>query len=304
MNMVSFTKILKEIKELKIQGAQAIARSALYALKHKAANSKAITKGRFLNELGQAKSLLFSSRSTEPCMRNCLNFVLIHLDGIDIKALKAEFYLRLEKALLHLELTEQRIADIGSQKIRSGITVFTHCHSSTVINILKKAKQQNKHFEVHNTETRPKFQGRITAQELSKLGIPVTHFVDAAARYALKKSDIMLIGADAITSEGKVINKIGSELFAEIAHKFEIPVYVCTDSWKFDPASVFGYEEELEVRKAAEIWSRPPKGVHIHNYAFEKIDAELITGIISEIGIYRPEIFVEELRRNYGWMFR
>jgi len=302
--MVSFHRILTDIKELKVQGAQNIARSSLYALKQKASTSKSITKGRFLTELNQAKAQLFSSRSTEPCMRNCLNYVLTRLDESNLSALKAEFYARIEKALLHLETTEEKIAEIGSTKIKSGITLFTHCHSSTVINILKKAKQQQKFFEVHNTETRPLFQGRITAQELSKLGIPVTLFVDSAARFALKKSDIMLIGADAITSEGKVINKIGSELFAEIANKFDIPVYVCTDSWKFDAASVFGYEEDIEIRKSNEIWKRPPKGVKIHNYAFEKIDPYLITGIISELGIYRPEIFVEELKRNYSWMFR
>jgi ribose 1,5-bisphosphate isomerase len=302
--MVSFVRILKEIKALHIQGAQNIARSALYALKQKTISSKAITKTRFLAELEEARKLLFSARPTEPCLRNCFNFVLISLDGFDVFSMKKECLSRIEKALLHLELSDERIAEIGCQKIKSGMTVFTHCHSSTVMHILRKARNQKKVFTVHNTETRPLFQGRKTAQELSKLGIPVTHFIDAAARYALKKSDIMLIGADALSSEGKIINKIGSELFSEIAHKYDIPVYVCTDSWKFDAASVFGYEEEIEIRNSSEIWKKPPKGVTIHNYAFEKIDPDLVTGIISELGIYKPAIFVEELKRNYSWMFK
>jgi ribose 1,5-bisphosphate isomerase len=166
------------------------------------------------------------------------------------------------------------------------------------------AKSRQKRFEVHNTETRPRYQGRITAQELALLGIPVTHYVDAAARFALKKADIMLVGADAITADGKVINKIGSELFAEIASKFDIPVYVCADSWKFDAATIFGYEEEIEERTPSEIWKKPPKGIKIDNHAFEKIDPRLVTGIISEFGIYRPEIFAEELKRQSPWMFK
>jgi len=183
------------------------------------------------------------------------------------------------------------------------MVVFTHCHSSTVIEILKQANKQGKRFTVHNTETRPKFQGRLTAQELARLGIPVVHYVDSAARLALKKADIMLIGADAITTEGKVINKIGSELMAEVAEKWDVSLYVCSDSWKFDPKSVFGYEEEIEKRKPTEIWPTAPKGVKIDNFAFEKVNPDLITGIISELGIYKPTIFVEEVKRAYPWMF-
>lgn len=302
--MVSFVQTIKDIKTLKIQGSHAIAKASLLALRQKAYSLKAITKSRFLHEIYAAKLLLFASRPTEPCMRNCINYALSNLDAPDLNALKKEFYIRVDQALMHIESAEQVIADIGSRKIRDGMVIFTHCHSSTVISILKAAKLQNKKFEVHNTETRPRLQGRITAVELALHSIPVTHFVDAAARYALKKSDLMLIGADAITTEGKVINKIGSELFAEIADKFDIPVYVCADSWKFDPATVFGYEEEMEQRKPNEIWSRPPKGITVNNYAFEKIDTNLVTGIISELGIYKPEIFIEELRRNYTWMFK
>jgi len=302
--MVSFTKTINDIKTLKIQGAESIAKSTLIALRQKATTSKAITKGRFLRELHSAKELLFTARPTEPCMRNCLYFVLMNCKGASLQDLKSSFFSLVEAAIDHLNTTEKKIAEIGANKIKDNMIVFTHCHSSTVIGVLKKAAQQNKKFFVNNTETRPMFQGRITATELAKVGIPITHYVDAAARYALKKADLMLIGADAISSEGKIINKIGSELFAEVANKFEVPVYVCTDSWKFDAATIFGYEDEIETRKASEIWKKPPHGVIVDNHAFEKIDPNLVTGIISELGIYKPEIFVEELKRNYKWMFR
>ena len=99
-----------------------------------------------------------------------------------------------------------------------------------------------------------------------------------------------------------VYNKIGSGLFAEIADKYDIPLYVCSDSWKFDPLSVYGFDEEIEKRDGKEVWMNPPPGIEVQNEAFEKIDSNLIAGIISELGVYKPEIFIEEVRRTYPWM--
>jgi ribose 1,5-bisphosphate isomerase len=203
-----------------------------------------------------------------------------------------------------MQNSRKLIIEMGSKKIKNGMVVFTHCHSSTVMSVLIEAKKQGKRFAVHNTETRPRLQGRKTAKELSNAGIKVRHYVDSAARLALKGADIMMIGADAITSEGRVINKIGSELFAEVAHRYDIPVYVCTNSWKFDPETVFGFTEEIEQRTAEEVWARPPKNVIIDNKAFEIIRPELIAGAITELGIYEPQILVEEIKREYPWMVK
>jgi ribose 1,5-bisphosphate isomerase len=237
-------------------------------------------------------------------MRNAVNYIMRELNYDDPIELTKVICDKVDYVLNRFEENKKIIARIGSKKIRNGSVVFTHCHSSTILEILKQAKKEGKKFEVHNTETRPLYQGRITAKEVAKLGIPVTLFVDAAARYALKKVDIMFIGADAITTEGKVINKIGSELYAEIADRFDIPVYSCTDSWKFDTETVFGFEEEIERRKSQEIWKNPPKGVKINNFAFEKVSADLVTGIISEMGIYKPHIFMQEMKANNKWMFK
>jgi len=298
---MNFQKIVEDIRNLKIQGAQNIAKASVKALEiiaHKVRNERKIYQ---IHNLNKAKQILFKTRPTEPAMRNTLNYLLHNIEiSYDIYT---EISKRTKEVKHHFNLITNKIAQIGSKKIKNKMIVFTHCHSSTVIEILKQAKLQKKTFTVHNTETRPKFQGRLTAKDLHRFGIPVIHFVDSAARLALKKADIMLLGADAITAEGKVINKIGSELMAEVAEKWDVPVYICTDSWKFDPKSVFGFEEEIEKRNPKEIWPTAPKGVLIHNFAFEKIDPNLITGIISELGIYTPTIFVEEVKRAYPWMF-
>ena len=158
---------------------------------------------------------------------------------------------------------------------------------------------------VYNTETRPLFQGRKTVNDMVKAKIPVKHFVDSGARIALKECDLMFIGADAITSEGKVINKIGSEMFSIIAEKYEVPVYVFADSWKFDPTSLFGSEIPIERRSGKEVWDRAPKkGVEISNIAFERVHPDLISAIISELGVYTPEGFVTEVKKTYPWLFR
>ena len=270
-------KTVNDIKKLKIQGAEHVAEAAIMAWKK--SKDKKI-----------AEKKLAKSRPTEPMLRNVLRYLSKYHDPDRL----------LEK--LHADL--EKIKQIGEKKIKNDFVVYTHCHSSTVTGILKEAKKRGKRFSVHVTETRPFYQGRITARELARAGIPVTFFVDSAARLALKKADIMLIGSDAVTAEGVVINKIGSELMAEVANRYDIPVYVCTHSWKFDPLTVFGFEEKIEKRASKEIWIHPPKNVKINNYVFEKIKPSLIRGVISELGILKPEAFIEEVKKTYPWMVK
>jgi len=276
--MDRFDKICKDIKEVKIQGARAVAKAAISAL--------------LLKHDKHAISKLVSLRPTEPALRNAIKFVMQHADikqGVNL-------------ALDHFNYAEKKIAELGSRLIEDEMLVFTYCHSSSVANALIEAKKQGKKFVVHNTETRPLFQGRITAAQLAKAKIPIKHFVDSAARVAFKKADIMLIGCDAITTT-KIYNKIGSEMFAIVAEKYGIPIYVYTDAWKFDPQSMYSIEEEIEKRSAKEIWRNPPKGVKIENPAFEKIDPDLVSGIVSELGVLRHDQFIREVEKTYHFMF-
>ncbi|RLE39078.1 ribose 1,5-bisphosphate isomerase [Candidatus Woesearchaeota archaeon] len=278
-----YKKIIKDIKTLRIQGAENVALAGLKVLE------KAIKLKLSEKEILVTIKDILTSRPTEPMLKNCLNYVLSKPDTIE----------EIRKIRSHIKESREKIIAFGVQKIPDKSTVYTHCHSSTVTAILKHAKANGKKIEVHNTETRPTLQGRITARELSKAGIPVKHYIDSAARIALKKADIALIGADAITSETKVINKIGSELIAEAAKKLDVPLYCCTNSWKFDPNTIYGKETMIELRPAKEIWSSPPKKVQIFNFAFERVSPELITAIISELGVYRPQLFVSEFKRTY-----
>lgn len=298
---MTFKKIISDIKSLKIQGANAVAKAGLSALLEVSKRSKTKKKSKFLSELKKARLIIFKSRPTEPAMRNAINYSLYDLSGKDVTEMKKQLKFKVHKALAHFKESKNLIAQYGARIITKNSVVYTHCHSSTVVSILKKANLTKK-FEVHNTETRPLFQGRITATELSKMKIPVYHYVDSAARLALKEADIMLLGADAITSTCKIINKIGSELIAETAERRQVPIYICTDSWKYDPKSPYGFTEPIEARSKKEVWPNAPKSIRIMNPAFERIDPNLITGIITELGIYSPETFIQEVRNKYSFL--
>ena len=297
-----FKKLIKDIKDLKIQGAENVAKASLLAIKSVLKNSKAKTATHLITELDYVKNLLLDSRPTEPCMHTTLTCLLRGLDHKSLERTKKAVKTNIDYVSKHFSLVEKKICQVGSKKIKKNSIIFTHCHSSTVIRVLLAAKKKRT-FEVHNTETRPLFQGRTTAEQLTKGGVKVTHYVDSAARYALQKADLFLIGADAITSEGNVVNKIGSGLFAEIAHKHNIPIYICTNSWKFDIRTLQGRDLPIENRSPKEVWPKHPKRVKIENPAFETIESHLIMGIISELGIYSPQVFIEEVKKEYSFLF-
>ncbi len=303
--MKKFEKILRDIKSVKIQGAENVAKASMEALIAYFSKKNFRKPYIFISKFSSASKRLMKTRPTEPLLRNSIRFVLkeIGSEG-ETNEMTNRMFSACRQVLYHYEVAEKSIADIGSNKIENGMKIFTHCHSSSVTGALKRAKEQGKDFVVYNTETRPLFQGRITAKELTKAKIHVKHFVDSGGRVALKECDLMLIGADAITSEGKVINKIGSEMFAIVAEKYSVPVYVLADSWKFDPQSIYGIPEPIEKRSSKEVWDKPPKGVEISNIAFERVDPDLIAAIISELGVYTPENFVSEVKKTYPWLSR
>jgi len=259
--------VVKDIKTLKIQGASNVAKAALTAFMHSS------------NRNAAAKKLI-KARPTEPMLKNLLRLAT---------------YENPEKLLGTLASDADKITVFGARKLSQYKSVYTHCHSSSVMKIIKAIKPK----VVYVTETRPLYQGRITAEELASAGIKVVYFVDAAMRLAIKRADVVLIGADAITSDGKVINKVGTSLAAEIAEKHSTPFHVCTHSLKYDPRTEFGFDTEIEKRHAGEVWKRAPKGVKISNYAFERIHPDQITTIISDLGVLAPEAFLEAFNKKW-----
>jgi ribose 1,5-bisphosphate isomerase len=295
----------EKIKTLQIQGARNVAVAAVKAIQDLSENTKSKNKAQFLDELKEAQNILAKSRETEPLMRNALNFIITKSKDSKtekVAELKKLLVSDAENFLADLDKSRERTAEIGSKRIRNNSTVFTHCHSSTVTRLLAKAKKEGKNFRVICTETRPAFQGHITARELIDLGIETTFIVDSAARTFINEVDIVLVGADAITSEGNVVNKIGTGGIAVLANEARKPFYVVSELLKFDPETLSGDYEKIEQRSPDEVWSEAPKTLNVHNPAFDVTPNRYINGLICEEGIISPQLVVEFIRRRYPWV--
>ncbi|MCA9487681.1 MAG: translation initiation factor eIF-2B [Nanoarchaeota archaeon] len=266
----TFSQVTKDIKDIKIQGARNIAGWALYAY--------------LLKPKKKSIKILKGLRPTEPMLTNVLNRLEKGEDS--------------NKILDHFTDAQNEINKFVLKEIKKGDVIFTHCHSTNVVKALINAKKKGKKFEVYNTETRPLFQGRKTASELRKAGIPVTMFVDSAMNVALsrdsgtKKVSKVFIGSDALVKEG-IINKIGSEMLAILAKKYKIPFYVVADSWKFSNKKV-----PIENRKLNEVWDKAPKNIKIKNPSFEFVPKEYIKGIISELGNLSYNKFLKVVKKS------
>ena len=288
-----FQKILRDIKSLKIQGATNVAKAAVDGLTLIAAES---TEKDIKKNLTRTALLLSQTRPTEPALRNILRFILAKTTN------KKTFQVACQWARRYFADAEKKIITNGLKKIKSNTIIYTHCHSSTVTHLLIAAKKKGKKIRVCNTETRPLLQGRKTALELARAGIHVDYYGDDAMKTAMLRSDLVLLGADAITPQA-VYNKIGSSLVGEYARIHHHPVYLCTSALKFDPATLTGKKEAIEERAASEVWKRAPRGVHVHNPAFDAIDDKNITGIISELGVHRLPAFIIAVKKKYPWLF-
>jgi len=293
------------IKQLEVQGARNVAVAAIKAIETLAKETKAKNKKDFLKELSEAKEILFSSRETEPLMRNAVRLIISQVEKNiheKVEELTEIVTSASEQFLKNLENSKRKIAEIGARRIRNNSVVLTHCHSSTVTYLLRRAKLEGRSFEVICTESRPVFQGRITAKEMLELGVKTTLIVDSAARFFMNQVDLVLVGADAITSEGNVVNKIGTSMIALIAQEARTPFYVVSELLKFDPVTRYGDYEKIEERRQNEIWKNPPKNLIIRNPAFDITRRDFVHGIICEEGIISPHSIIQVMHRKYPWI--
>jgi ribose 1,5-bisphosphate isomerase len=168
--------------------------------------------------------------------------------------------------------------------------------------MLIKAKQAGKNFKVICTETRPSLLGRVTARELFKHSIDTTFIVDSAAQAFISKAEFVVVGADAFTPEGNVVNKIGTYGLAVLAYEAHKPFYIVSELLKFDSIMVYSAVEGVEQRCPDEVWQDAPKGLDVRNPAFDVTPSKYISGLICEKGIISPKNILTVIQQSYPWL--
>jgi ribose 1,5-bisphosphate isomerase len=291
--------VVADIAALKVQGAKDIALAGIKCLKIVATESNATKTEDFVDELRKAAEKASFARPTEPALRNSTNIILQKVDRYELRRIqniKKYAGMICDRMMKEIEAMVARIATIGAGSISEGDVVLTHCHSGHVIAVLKEARAQKKNFRVIVTETEPMRQGLKTAKELLEAKIPVTYCVDSAIGYVMKRATKVLVGCDAILADGSIVNKIGTLPLAIVAHRFNIPFFVAGESLKFDTKTIAGVPEPIEQRPADEIaGSKELKGADIINPAFDIVPADLISALITEMGVMKPELLRHEL---------
>ncbi|NYT11050.1 MAG: ribose 1,5-bisphosphate isomerase [Methanomassiliicoccales archaeon] len=298
--------VADDIRSMKIRGAGRIARQAAEALMNLVDGYEGDGLDDLKNELEKGRETLLSSRPTAVSLWNGVQAVLkgyrkaSTLD--DLKDLvKENGELFIERSNRATEV----IGEMGARRLNDGDRILTHCNSSVALSVIKTAFREGKNIEVFATESRPWRQGLITVRELSEEGVPVTLIVDSAVRWIMKDIDIVLVGADTISSNGAVINKIGTSQIALVAHEARVPFVVCAETYKFSPMTLTGKPVEIEERGSEEV-ARPgelPDTVKVLNPVFDATPPEYIDYIITEIGLIPPSASYEVIVRMLGHEF-
>ena len=298
--------LCEAIRKLKLRGAPLIGVSVALGYALAAINSKAKTTPRLKKDLKLASARL---KKTRPTAVN-LFWAIKRMEGsflqlsrsARVKGIRQKL---LKEALCILEEDREMCCSIGkngARLIKNGDIVLTHCNAGmlatagygTALSIFYEAKKQGKRFKVYAGETRPLMQGsRLTMWELMKNGIDATLICDDMAASTIRGKGItkIIVGADRIARNGDTANKIGTYGLAVLAKYHKIPFYVAAPSSTIDRDIKTGDDIPIEERRREELLyagskQTAPDKSKVFNPAFDVTPNELITGIITESGIY------------------
>lgn len=313
-----YKDVVKAIKEMVIRGAPAIGIAAAFGIALAAMKTDITDKKNFemffyevLNEFSLSRPTAVNLFWAIKRMKNI--YELNKEKGLkEIKRI-----LKTEAIKIYDEDVEicKKIGEHGSILIKEGFNILTHCNAGalatsdfgTALSVIRAAHRQNKKINVYADETRPYLQGaRLTAWELSKDGIPVTVICDNMAGYLMANGKIncVVVGADRIAANGDTANKIGTYSLAILAKYHNIPFYVAAPISTIDINISDGSQIPIEIRKDEEITHFRGErivceGVSVWNPSFDVTPATLITAIITEKGILKPD-FSLSIKRAFG----
>lgn len=300
------TETAEKIKSMEIRGAGRIAREAAEALRRHATEIRAGNLVSFRREMESAAQTLVTTRPTAVSLPNAVHIVMSGLDQArTLEDAQDGVILRAEQFIHSSQHAVEKIAQFGARHIRDGDTLLTHCNSEAALGCIIEAHRSGKEIEVYATEVRPRNQGLLTIRTLDDAGIKTNFIVDSAVRSFIHEVDLVIVGADAVTVNGAVVNKIGTSQVAHTAHEARVNVLVAAETYKFAPRTIFGELIQIEERAgnevlADEIASTLPH-VTVRNPAFDVTPAEYIDLIVTEAGAIPPQMAYIIIREYLGW---
>jgi methylthioribose-1-phosphate isomerase len=194
----------------------------------------------------------------------------------------------------------RRIGHLGAALLKRRPRVITICNTGalatvdygTALGIVRAAHETGLEPSVLVLETRPRAQGaRLTTWELARFGIPFRLLADGAAGRAFQEGlvDVAIAGADRIAANGDTANKVGTYPLALLAREHGVPFYIAAPVSTVDLATPDGAAIVIEERPEAEVTTFAPPGTRAWNPAFDVTPAALITAIITELGVLKPD---------------
>lgn len=284
---LTYKDVIDAIQTMKVRGAPAIGVAAAYAMA--LAENEGI-------DLDVAAEEIKSSRPTAVNLFWAVDQVLKSVEdgnsAIETANLMAINDIR----------TNEKIGAYGNTVIDDGDTILTHCNAGslacagygTALGVIRAAVANGKDVDVVCDETRPLLQGaRLSVFEMQQENIPVRLIVDSAAGHMMQKGEIdkVVIGADRV-AQGGVANKIGSLMVALAAKRYDVPFYVAAPMSTFDVDNNI-FDVTIEERQKEEVLKFNGKNIAsdetvVENPAFDIVESDLITGIITEEGIKKP----------------
>ncbi len=305
-----YRRVAKAIKDMEIRGAPAIGVAAAYAMALAAFHSyQGENVDELVKVLEEAKKELASTRPTAINLFWALDRVwkrVLEASSRTSDPAKVAEEVLDEAKKIHEEdvRANMELGRLGAKLLEDGDVVLTHCNAGalatsgygTALGVIRAAVEEGKRITVIATETRPVLQGaRLTVWELVKEGIPVKLVTDNMVGYLMFKGIVkkVVVGADRITRDGYVANKIGTYMIAVLANRHGVPFYVAAPTSSFD-LKLEGPTIPIEERSPDEVRTVMGKllitvpNVDVYNPAFDITPPELVTAIITEKGIVTP----------------
>ncbi|XP_068976814.1 methylthioribose-1-phosphate isomerase isoform X1 [Bombus flavifrons] len=315
----------KVINNMQVRGAPAIAIVGCLSLASEIRNEEYMDKKSLRRDVEGKLNYLVSARPTAVNMKIAAD-ELIQLanklskdETVNVIEMKERFIAAIE-AMLEKDIADNKaIGDYGAQEILKNVSgdnfvrILTHCNTGslatagygTALGVIRSLHKRNSLEHAYCSETRPYNQGaRLTAYELVYEDVPATLICDDMVAALMKSRNIsaVVVGADRVAANGDTANKIGTYQIAIVAKYHNVPFYVAAPRTSIDFTIPNGDHIVIEERPEREMTHINDQriaapGIQCWNPAFDVTPASLIKGIITEVGVYRPEDLIQ--LKNY-----